>query len=176
MMKRFLIAIGLLGFISVNVRADDLPTRYAPPPEINGVSGNKVGVLTCTVYPSIGLVVASAQKIDCRFVNDNSGTVELYTGMMGNLGLDLGFTVAGVLVWGVYAPTKDIQPGSLAGAFGGASVRASAVLGAGANFLIGGSLNSVALQPLSVEGLAGVRATLGLQNMELKPVGGAPLR
>lgn len=168
-MKRILIAaLAVVTFVCTNVRAEDLPTRNAPPPVINGASGNKIGILTCTVYPSIGLVLVGFQKIDCRFVNDKTGGVELYTGTMANLGLDLGFTVAGVLVWGVFAPTNDLQPGSLAGAFGGASARAGAVVGVGANFLIGGSLNSVALQPFSVEGLAGVQATMGLQTMELK--------
>lgn len=171
MKRSLMIALAAMGLACGNARAEqDLPTRNAPPPVINGASGNKVGILTCTVYPSIGIVVVGFQKIDCRFVNDNSGAVELYTGMMANLGLDLGFTVAGVLKWGVFSPTKDLQPGSLAGAFGGASVRAGLGLGVGANFLIGGSRNSVALQPFSVEGLAGVQATLGLQNMELKPV------
>lgn len=168
-MKRTLIvALAFITFASAQAQPQDLPTRNAPPPVINGVSGNKVGILTCTVYPSIGLVLVGFQKIDCRFVNDKTGGVELYTGTMANLGLDLGFTIAGVLVWGVFAPTNDLQPGSLAGAFGGASARAGAVVGVGANFLIGGSLNSVALQPFSVEGLAGVQATMGLQTMELK--------
>ena len=166
-MKHVLItALAIITFASAQAQLQDLPTHYAPPPVINGVSGNKVGLLTCTVYPSIGLVLVGFQKIDCRFVNDKTGGVELYTGTMANLGLDLGFTIAGVLVWGV----NDLLPGSLAGAFGGASVRAGAVVGVGANFLIGGSLNSVALQPFSVEGLAGVQATMGLQTMELKPV------
>lgn len=159
----------ILALLSTNANASDLPTRYAPPPVINGGPGNKVGILSCRIDPSIGLVVVELQKIQCTFTPDNSSQAERYAGTMANLGVDLGFTAAGILTWGVYAPTKNLVPGSLAGIYGGASIGGAVVVGGGANFLIGGSQNSVALQPWSVEGTAGVNVNLGLQNMELRP-------
>jgi hypothetical protein len=42
-------------------------------------------------------------------------------------------------------------------------------LDVGAKFLIGGSNRSIALQPLSVEGAAGLNVQLGLSNLELRP-------
>jgi hypothetical protein len=41
-------------------------------------------------------------------------------------------------------------------------------VGVGENFLLGGSGNSVALQPWSVEGTTGVNLSVGLANMELR--------
>lgn len=169
MKHNFLLSVAFVTLSAANTLAADLPTRYAPPPIINGGPGNKVGILSCNIDPSIGLVVVEFQKIRCTFTPDNSSQVEAYSGTMANLGIDLGFTAAGILTWGVYAPTKNLLPGSLAGIYGGASIGAAAGLGVGANFLIGGSGNTVALQPWSVEGTAGVNASLGLQNMELRP-------
>jgi hypothetical protein len=92
---------------------------------------------------------------------------------MATLGIDLGFTAGGSLTWGVYAPTNRMMPGSLAGSYVGASgnigVGVGVGVGVGENFLIGGSANTVALQPWSVEGTAGVNVSVGLANMELRP-------
>ena len=168
-MKRILlIAVAVMTLASARASAGDLPSRYAPPPIINGGPGNKVGVLSCRLDPSIGLIVVGFQKMQCSFTPDNSAQVEFYAGTMANLGIDLGFTASGILTWGVYAPTKNLVPGSLAGTYGGASVNVGVILGVGANFLLGGSGNTVALQPWSVEGTTGVNASLGLQNMELR--------
>ena len=169
MKRKQIIVTVLMTLASASVFAGDLPSRYAPPPMIGGGPGNKVGVLSCRIDPSIGLIVVQFQKINCRFTPDNSSVVELYAGTMANLGIDLGFTADGILTWGVYAPTKNLVPGSLAGSYGGASINAGVVLGVGANFLLGGSGNTVALQPWSVEGTVGINASLGLQNMELRP-------
>jgi len=163
------IFVAIMTLASASVLAGDLPSRYAPPPIIGGGPGNKVGVLSCRLDPSIGLIVVGFQKIQCRFTPDNSSAFELYAGTMANVGIDIGFTADGILTWGVYAPTKNLMPGSLAGTYGGASVNVGVVLGVGANFLLGGSGNSVALQPWSVEGTVGINASLGLQNMELRP-------
>jgi uncharacterized protein DUF992 len=156
-------------FFSVNAMASDLPTRYGPPPVINGGPGNKVGILSCQLDPSVGLIVVEVQKIQCSFTPDNSSQTEQYAGNMANVGVDLGITAAGLLTWGVYAPTKNLVPGSLAGKYVGIGIDATVVVGGGANFLLGGSENSVALQPWSVEGLAGANASLGLQDMVLRP-------
>jgi hypothetical protein len=84
------------------------------------------------------------------------------------VGLDLGFTGGGALTWGVYAPTNRMMPGSLAGSYVGASGNVGVGVGVGENFLLGGSGNTVALQPWSVEGTVGVNVSLGLSNMELR--------
>jgi hypothetical protein len=126
-------------------------------------------VLNCRFAPSIGLIIVGFQKMDCLFTSDMPVPPERYAGSMTTVGLDVGFTAGGALTWGVFASTKNLMPGSLAGNYGGASGSAAVGVGVGANFLLGGSGNSVALQPWSVEGSTGVSASLGLSNMELRP-------
>ena len=86
---------------------------------------------------------------------------------MSTLGVDLGFTAGGALAWGVFAPTNQMMPGSLAGNYVGASGNVGVGVGVGENFLIGGSGNSVALQPWSVEGTTGINVSIGLSDMQL---------
>ena len=160
--------IGLVALATTGSLAGDLPSRYAPPPVIGGGPGTKVGVLNCRLAPHVGLIVVGFQKMDCRFTSEGPGPSEPYAGTMTTVGVDLGFTSGGALTWGVYAPAKNMVPGSLSGSYKGASGNVGVVVGVGGNFLLGGSGNSVALQPWSVEGTTGVNASLGLSNMELR--------
>jgi hypothetical protein len=164
-----LAAVAIMALTSASALAGDLPSRHAPPPVIGGGPGTKVGVLNCRFAPSIGLIIVGFQKMDCLFTSDMPVPPERYAGSMTTVGLDVGFTAGGALTWGVFASTKNLMPGSLAGNYGGASGSAAVGVGVGANFLLGGSGNSVALQPWSVEGSTGVSASLGLSNMELRP-------
>ncbi len=169
-MKRNLItAVAVASFVSATALAADLPTRYAPPPVIGGGPGTKVGVLQCTLGPHLGLIIGGFERMNCRFTPEGTGPIEAYSGTMTTLGVDLGFTAGGALAWGVYAPTNRMIPGSLAGSYVGASGNVGFGVGVGENFLIGGSGNTVALQPWSVEGTTGVNLSVGLANMELRP-------
>jgi hypothetical protein len=71
------------------------------------------------------------------------------------------------MAWAVFAPTNRLGPGDLAGTYGGASADVALGLGVGANALIGGSARSIALQPLSVEGDAGIALALGVAALTL---------
>jgi hypothetical protein len=119
--------------------------------------------------PSIGLIVIEFQRMECLFTSEPDRRSEAYDAKMTTVGADLGFTAGGALTWGVFAPTNNMMPGSLSGSYVGASTSAGFIVGVGGNFLIGGSGNSVALQPWSVEGTTGVNASAGLSNMELRP-------
>jgi len=169
MRRLILMPIGLLALANAGALAGDLPSRYAPPPVISGGPGTKVGVLNCKMAPHLGLIIGGFTKMACRFTAEGPSPSEAYVGTMTTLGIDVGFTAGGALTWGVYAPTKNMMPGSLSGTYVGASGTISAGLGVGENFLLGGSGNSVALQPWSVEGTTGINAALGLANMELRP-------
>jgi len=147
--------------------AGDLPTRYAPPPVLPAGPGTKAGVLSCNIAPSIGFIVGGIQRMTCRFSPDAPTPPEIYSGTLNTLGVDIGFTAGGGLTWGLFAPTKQMMPGSLAGSYVGASGNVGIGAGVGGNFLVGGSGNSVALQPWSVEGTVGVNVSAGLSNMEL---------
>lgn len=139
-----------------------MPAPPAPPP------GVKVGMLGCTLSPTIGLVFGSLQKMECRFTPDNGLPPEVYTGTFGTLGIDIGFTAAQGLAWGVYAPTNGPVPGALAGTYVGPSAEVTAGLGVGANVLFGGSQRSIALQPLSLSGDAGINVSAGISTIELR--------
>ena len=65
----------------------------------------------------------------------------------------------------VVAPTVNPAPGSLSGSYGGVTASATVGIGVGANVLVGGSGNSIALQPLSVEGTTGLNVAAGVAEM-----------
>ena len=62
-----------------------------------------------------------------------------------------------------------LGPGDLAGNYVGAQGSATLGVGVGGNVLVGGSGNSIALQPLSVQGQVGVAIAAGLESLELRP-------
>jgi hypothetical protein len=131
-------------------------------------SRTKAGMLTCRTGPSIGLIVGSRQHMQCRFTPDNGGRSEAYSGRIGRLGLDIGLTAGGVMGWAVLASTRALPHGALRGTYIGASGDISLGLGAGANVLVGGSHNTVSLQPLSLEGQVGVNLALGVARLVLR--------
>ena len=125
----------------------------------------QVGTLSCSISAGVGLIVASQRNVNCIFKPDN-GPQEAYTGTFTRVGLDVGVTTGAVMVWGVSTST-DRYAGMLAGKYGGASAEATAALGVGANVLVGGSNQSVALQPLSVSGQVGLNVAAGVGALEL---------
>jgi hypothetical protein len=62
----------------------------------------------------------------------------------------------------VVAPTINLAPGALSGNYVGATASATAGVGVGANVLVGGSGNSIALQPVSIEGNTGLNVAAGI--------------
>lgn len=71
------------------------------------------------------------------------------------------------MIWMVYAPTAR-PAGALAGEYAGASAEASFFAGLGANVLVGGSGSTVALQPVSVQGQAGLNLAAGIAGLQLQ--------
>lgn len=126
----------------------------------------KIGVLTCATGPSIGLLITSSEKIVCSFVPDG-GEAEHYSGQIRKFGLDIGVTAASVIIWGVFAAQSGYVPGSLAGRYAGVSAESSVVVGLGANVLVGGSGQSMALQPLSIQGQVGLNLAVGVTELDL---------
>jgi hypothetical protein len=129
--------------------------------------GVQVGMLTCNLAPSIGLIVAESQRMSCRFAPNGPYPPQNYNGVMNTVGLELGITAAGVMAWGVFAPSHGAPMGTLAGEYVGASGDIALGVGVGANVLFGGSNRTIALQPLSVEGQAGVDVSLGVSGLTL---------
>lgn len=130
----------------------------------------KTGVLECRGGASIGLVLGSASMLNCVYRGDDRFE-DRYVGVLRKVGLDLGITQEINLAWAVFAPTGRIGPGDLLGNYAGVSGSAAVGVGLGANALLGGSNNSVALQPLSVQGQVGFSVQAGLEGLELRPAG-----
>jgi hypothetical protein len=128
----------------------------------------KVGVLECRGGASIGFVVGSVTHLGC-VLRAEGVPEDRYIATIRKVGLDLGITQETALAWGVYAPVAQLGPGDLAGDYAGAQGSATLGVGFGGNVLIGGSNNSIALQPLSVQGQVGLSIAAGLQSLELRP-------
>jgi len=131
-------------------------------------SRTKAGTLTCDISAGIGMIIASKKDVTCMFTPSQPGPREVYVGSISKFGLDLGATAGGEMVWAVYAPTSR-KFGALAGHYGGASAEATVGAGLGANVLVGGSSRTVTLQPLSVQGQAGLNVAAGVAGLDLRP-------
>ncbi len=128
----------------------------------------QVGVLECRGGPNVGMIVGSVTNLGCVFRSQGRPD-DLYTARVTTVGVDIGITTETALSWAVFAPTVQFGPGDLSGNYAGVSASATVVVGVGGNALIGGSRNSFALQPLSVQGQTGLNVAGGVQSLELRP-------
>jgi Protein of unknown function (DUF992) len=128
----------------------------------------QVGVLECRGSASVGFIVGSVTNLGCVLRVDGVPD-DRYIATIRKVGLDLGITQESALAWGVYAPVARLGPGDLSGNYAGAQGSATLGVGVGGNVLVGGSANSIALQPLSVQGQVGVNVAAGLESLELRP-------
>jgi hypothetical protein len=126
----------------------------------------QTGVLECLSNPTFGAIIGSVRTMNCVF-KPAQGREQYYSGTQARVGIDLGVQAGAAILWAVFAPTRQLGPGELQGTFAGVSADAAAVLGVGANVLVGGSNNTVTLQPLSVEGQVGISAALGVSALTL---------
>ena len=138
------------------------------PSMAQGRERTKVGSLTCDISAGIGLIITSKKELTCMFTPSQPGPREVYTGSITKFGLDLGATTGGEMVWAVYAPTNR-RFGALAGRYVGANAEATVGADVGANVLVGGSNRTVSLQPVSVQGQAGLNLAVGVAGLELRP-------
>jgi hypothetical protein len=158
----------MIGKLSLAAAVAALPLLLAGTPASAEKEGHvRAGVLTCEVKGGPGFVFGSSKTLRCRF-ESVSGRAERYVGSINKFGVDIGVTGDAVLTWAVLAPTTKVTPGALAGTYVGASAEASAGIGAGANLLVGGSMKTISLQPLSVQGQTGLNAALAVASLVLK--------
>lgn len=129
----------------------------------------KAGLLSCDVSGGLGMIIGSQKTVTCRFDPAAPGwPAEIYVGTINKFGLDIGATSGGQMVWSVFAGGSP-APGALAGDYIGASAEATIAAGLGANVLVGGSNRTIALQPLSVQGQAGLNLAVGVTGLVLRP-------
>jgi len=128
----------------------------------------QVGILECRGGASVGFIVGSVTNLGC-VLRAEGLPEDRYVATIRKVGLDLGITQESALAWGVFAPVTRLGPGELAGNYAGVQGSATLGVGAGGNLLVGGSNNTIALQPLSLQGQVGVSIAAGLESLELRP-------
>lgn len=129
-------------------------------------AGVKVGTLACDVEGGWGYVLGSQKDLDCTLTTVK-GQKSRYEGDITKLGVDIGYTNAGKLIWAVIAPSSETGPDAVEGVYGGVTAGATAVVGGNLNVLVGGLDKSITLQPISVEGNTGVALAAGVGGMKL---------
>lgn len=163
-MPRGLQSRGLRSFLSA-IGAFGLAAALSAPAAAQSVN---MGTLTCSVASGWGLVLGSARAVGCNFTAFG-GRAERYVGTIWKFGLDLGYTQNGVMVWTVFAPAFNLAPGALAGTYAGGTASVTVGVGVGANGLVGGSFNTITLQPLSIETNQGLNVAAGVASLTLEP-------
>src|ERR1700761_606970 len=156
LMRRFVFALVLAGIAASSAQAQQPMDRV------------RVGVLECRGGASIGFLVGSVTNLGC-VLRVEGMPEDRYIATIRKVGLDLGITEETALAWGVFAPVARLAPGDLTGTYAGAQGSASLGVGVGGNVLVGGSNNTIALQPLSVQGSVGINLAAGLESLELRP-------
>lgn len=157
MSKKLAVAAAALGLAGALVNG--------VPAQAQGV-GVQAGVLTCNVASGFGFIFGSSRSINCSY-SPAGGAPQHYMGNINQFGVDIGYVQGGVLIWTVLAPTTAPPPGALNGTFVGVTASATAGVGVGANVLVGGSGNTISLQPLSIQGQTGLNVAAGVASVTL---------
>ena len=129
----------------------------------------EVGQLDCR-GASQQFVLGSITNLQCMFRPSSGARPQPYVAQIKRFGLDIGYNQSTAIVWSVFAPS-NVPPGSLSGTYVGASANATVGVGVGANALVGGSGNTFALQPVSLQGQTGLSVAAGVASLELRPGG-----
>lgn len=136
-------------------------------PATQAEGGVNIGSLTCHVASGVSFIFGSSRDMNCVFSRPD-GKTERYRGEIKRYGIDIGYVKSAEIVWGVFAPSGNVAPGSLVGTYLGGSANVTAGVGLGANALIGGSSKTISLQPLSLEGNTGLNIAGGIGEIELR--------
>ena len=128
-------------------------------------NGAKLGTLTCNIEGGAGYLIGSSRSGECTFHQSN-GKIKHYKAKFSRLGVDVGITGTKTVVWAVFG-VDGAANGGLAGSYTGLNVEATAVVGIGANALVGGLENGIVLNPLSVSGQTGLNIAGGVANLRL---------
>ncbi len=131
--------------------------------------GVEIGSLTCQVDSGAGFVFGSTRRLTCTFERLGNKPDEYYEGEINRFGLDIGVTGKTVMGWAVFAPKRGLEDYALAGTYAGVAADASVGLGGGAKVLVGGSNDSISLQPLSLQGQSGLNVAVTVAELRLQP-------
>jgi hypothetical protein len=153
-MKKTLLTAAVIGGVFMSTLATQAATE--------------AGTLECDVEGGVGLIVGSQKAMVCRYTSADGTISEPYDGTITKVGLDIGVTDKAVMIWTVIAPTSKLGPGALDGTYAGVSGQATVGVGASANILVGGSDQTISLQPVSVGAQTGLNVAAGIGSIELR--------
>lgn len=125
------------------------------------------GSLECSYTGAEGGLVVESLKLDCYYEDENDAPAEHYVGELTTVGAVIGVTGPGDLAWGVLIESGKFGQGALAGEYAGPHGAFAIGGGVGASALIGGSNDSVSLQPIAVQGGTGLNISAGLSHLTL---------
>ena len=128
----------------------------------------KAGLLHCDVSAGFGLIFTEKQSMKCTYKPLGGGHKDHYTGTIQEVGIALGGTEKGVLIWSVISAQKGVPKGALAGKYTGLGANASVGVGLGQNVLLGGNNKAFMLQPSSYEGQVGLNLAVGVTTITLQ--------
>jgi len=126
----------------------------------------QMGYLRCDVAGGVSFIFGSTRDVTCRYDPAEGSGSQRYTGKIERYGIDIGYMESSVMLWGVLTAGEAVPDGGLAGSYAGISAEIAAGYGVGANVLLLGD-QSVALQPLSIEGGEGLNLAAGIAALTL---------
>ena len=85
----------------------------------------QAGVLECRGSTS-SFIVGSVTDLNCTFMPSGGGPPENYMARMKRIGLDIGINQQVGLAWGVFAPSRGLGRGELAGSYANRGALAAA--------------------------------------------------
>jgi hypothetical protein len=128
----------------------------------------EAGMLRCHEASGWGLVFGSTRELKCTFSGAEKDAKPVgFNGTIKRYGVDIGYKGSAIILWAVATTSDKFTPGQIAGSYGGLTAEASWAAGLGANVLVGGTAKGIALQPVSVTGIAGANLAAGVVEVEL---------
>jgi hypothetical protein len=135
----------------------------------DGGEAVEIGVLKCKVKDVTNVIFYTKQVFACEFDPSGDGANEWYEGEITKVGIDLSIKEDFTIIWAVFAPDNNAYaPKALTSTYVGAAADIAVGVGGGAAVLVGGGDNSFSLQPVSVSGVEGVGASIGLESFEIR--------
>lgn len=168
-----LIAAAVAGSFAFSGLAIANPIQQGEPQASDGRI--ELGYLNCAYVDGTSVIIKSDRLFECTFDPASAERpTEKYEATISSYGVDLMVTDDKTLRWAVLAPSNFNDRGVLEGSYGGVSADAALGYSVGADVLVGGLKESVALQPVAVSTGEGLGAAVGYEQMTLTFEGVVP--
>ncbi|MGQ3674538.1 DUF992 domain-containing protein [Xanthobacter sp. TB0139] len=159
----------------INVAPDPAPpaVRSAVPPVPEAPEGAlpqvAAGLLECRGEFATGTGFGSMRRVRCEY-RPTGGRNHYYTGTLERVGLDIGISDQGSMLWGVVATSPTLEKGALAGTYVGFTSGFAIGPGFSANVLAAkDATRQVTLQPVSISSDSGLSLSIAGVTLILEP-------